>query len=120
MIRSYVIIRGAMPNTKSAKKAVRSSARKKMNNLFWKKRVKDAAKNLKTSLSSKEVSADILKTQLSVLQKVIDKAAKERVFHKNNAARIKSKYAKKIAAHTSKAPKATAKPRAKSTAKKRA
>ena len=62
---------------------------------MWKKKVKDAVKNLKKSLDSKE-SAEILKEKLTVLQKVLDKSTKENVIPRNKANRVKSTYAHKI------------------------
>jgi small subunit ribosomal protein S20 len=91
-----------MANTASAKKAIRSSARKREHNLFWKKRIHRAAKELKKSLVAKEKDVGILNSQLSKVQKLLDKAAKEGVLHKNKANRLKTRYAKKIAAQNSK------------------
>ena len=86
-----------MPNTKSAIKAVRGSAKKNEHNLFWKKKMKDAVKELKKSLEIKE-STDVLNGKLLALQKIVDKASKEKVIHKNKANRLKSTYARKISA----------------------
>lgn len=91
-----------MPNTMSAKKAVRSSARKRENNLTWKKRIKNVTKDLDKALSGKDASVDVKKT-LSLLQKILDKAAKEKAIHRNKANRVKSKYATKISVPTKKA-----------------
>lgn len=89
----------AVANTQSAKKAIRSSERKRQHNLFWKRRVGSASKNLQ-KLLKEGANADILNENLSVLQKVVDKAVKEKVIHKNKANRLKSKFAEKIrAAH---------------------
>lgn len=52
-------------------------------------------------------NADILKENLSILQKVLDKSAKEKVIHKNKANRLKSRFANKIAAHGSESSKST-------------
>lgn len=87
-----------MPNTKSAKKAVRSSLRKRQFNKYWKNKVKDSVKSLKENIENKQVDADILNKELMALQKVLDKAAKNNVIHKNKANRLKSRYAKKITA----------------------
>jgi len=87
-----------MPNIKSAKKAVRSSSRKRQFNNFWKNRVKGSIKNLDKVLKTGKVDTDILNKELSVLQKALDKATKNNVMHKNKANRLKSRYANKIAA----------------------
>jgi ribosomal protein S20 len=62
----------------------------------WKKKIKEAAKSLKNAIESKE-EAKVLAEKLTILQKVCDKAAKEKVIHKNRANRLKSTYAHKIA-----------------------
>lgn len=84
-----------MANTSSAKKAVRSSQKKHIHNLGWKKRIKSAIKNILTLIKDKKSGED-LKTSLSAAQKVLDKAAKENVMHRNKANRIKSKLSKKL------------------------
>ena len=57
-------------------------------------------KTLGETLETKKPQTDILNSQLSAFQKVLDKAAKEKVIHKNKADRLKSRYAKKISAHS--------------------
>lgn len=84
-----------MANTKSAKKAVRSSNRKKIHNLGWKKRIKAAVKNF-TNLIKNSDSMEDLNKSLSMAQKALDKAAKENVIHKNKANRLKSRLAVKL------------------------
>lgn len=86
-----------MANTKSAKKNIRSSAKKKAHNDMWEARFKSAKKSLSKSLSAGEAE-EVVKEKFVGLQKSLDKAAKEKVIHKNKANRVKSKYAKKIAA----------------------
>jgi len=87
-----------MPNTKSAKKALRSSAKKNKNNVFWKRRIKDVIKSIKSSIDKENPNSKLVKEEESLLQKVLDKAAKNKVIHKNKANRLKSKYAKRISA----------------------
>jgi small subunit ribosomal protein S20 len=87
-----------MPNIKSAKKALRSSLRKRQYNNFWKNRIKQAEKSLSDKIETKDTGIDILNAGLTALQKALDKAAKNNVIHKNKANRIKSGYAKKITA----------------------
>ena len=95
-----------MANTRSAKKAIRGSAKKREHNSFWTRRISAAEKGL-TKLIQAGAGADILKESFQVLQKVVDKAAKENVIKKNKAARIKSKLAKKISADAQTATKPT-------------
>jgi ribosomal protein S20 len=91
-----------MPNTKSAKKAVRGSRKKQLHNLSWKRRIKKTVKNIDLGLKEKE-TAEMLKEKLTLMQKVLDKASKEKVLHKNRVNRLKSKYAKKVTALSAKA-----------------
>jgi small subunit ribosomal protein S20 len=103
-----------MPNTKSAQKAIRSSDKKNKHNLIWKRKIKTAVKSVEKGILAKETpEALIAKTVL--LQKILDKAAKEKVIHKNKANRLKSKYAKKISVQVVKP--ASAAPAKKSTRK---
>jgi small subunit ribosomal protein S20 len=90
-------------NTQSAKKAIRSSERKRQHNLFWKRRINTATKNIKRLLKEGKADGKLLEENLVVLQKVVDKAAKEKVIHKNKANRLKSRYTKKVSAHGTKA-----------------
>ena len=90
-----------MANTKSAKKAVRSSEKKKAHNLSWKKRIKTSLRNFMDLLKAGKSIEDLNKS-LSLAQKVLDKASKENVIHKNKANRIKSKLALKLKSNDSK------------------
>jgi small subunit ribosomal protein S20 len=100
---------GYMANTKSAKKQIRQSARKKANNGFWKKKIKSVTKTFKETLDTKNNKTDILVKEQSSLQKVLDKAAKNQVIHRNKANRLKSRYARKIAAQSQTATESVAK-----------
>lgn len=86
-----------MPNTKSAKKANRSSLKKKAHNLLWKAKYKASVKAVKSLITgSAQPAAEAAKEALTKLQKNLDKSAKEKVIHKNKANRLKSRYAKKL------------------------
>ncbi|KKS19193.1 MAG: 30S ribosomal protein S20 [candidate division WWE3 bacterium GW2011_GWC1_41_7] len=91
-----------MANTSSAKKALRQSYKKRAHNQFWKRKIKAVSKTITGTLETKgSVSAknsDILVKEHAVLQQLLDKAAKNKVIHRNKANRLKSRYAKKIAA----------------------
>ncbi|MFH0905546.1 MAG: 30S ribosomal protein S20 [bacterium] len=76
-----------MPIIKSAKKKVRSSARKRKLNLTRKSAVRSAVKKVET---------DHLPESLSSAFKAIDKATKRRVIHPRRAARMKSRLAKTV------------------------
>ncbi len=80
-----------MPITKSAKKAVRGSLRKKAFNDRYKRAMKEAIKKIeKTAKTNK----DEAKKMLSSTFAIIDKTAKHGVIKKNNAARKKSRLSK--------------------------
>jgi len=96
VIVSMLSYQPSMPNIKSAEKATRSSKKKNAHNLMWKKKIKDALRDVKRSIEYKETE-EVLKNKLTVLQKMLDKSAKEKVIHKNRANRLKSIYAEKIA-----------------------
>lgn len=83
-----------MPVTKSAKKAMRKSKRKRKENLIWKKKMKDIEKKIKKLL--KERKNTEAKKLIPQLYKVFDKAAKNNVIKKNKAARKKSRLARLI------------------------
>ena len=86
-----------MPNTNSAKKAVRSSLRKRDHNQMWKNRIKAVVKVVKKTITDRISDPKVIAEQLTALQKTVDKATKEKVIHKNKANRLKSNYAQKTA-----------------------
>lgn len=88
-------------NTLSAKKALRGSEKKKQHNLFWKRRVRAVSKNIDKLLKEGKATDQVLNENLIVLQKMLDKASKQNVIHKNKANRLKSRYTKRISAHGS-------------------
>lgn len=82
-----------MPITKSAKKAVRGSARKKAINDQKKRAMKEAIKKIiKISKKDKKEAQNMLPNTFSI----IDKALKKGVIKKNNASRKKSKLSKLV------------------------
>lgn len=82
-----------MPIIKAAKKALRSSSRKRAFNVRRNRAMKDAVKEVRT-LAAK-ASKDSL-ASLSKAYKAIDKAAKRGVIKKNTAARMKSRLSKTV------------------------
>jgi len=84
-----------MPNTSSAKKAMRQSRRRQVINLRTKSKYKSAVKQTRQQIANGEVAAAVesLKKAMSAL----DKAVKKDVLHKNTAGRRKSRLAKAIA-----------------------
>jgi small subunit ribosomal protein S20 len=84
-----------MPNTSSAKKAMRQSRRRNTINLRTKSKFKSAVKATRTLIAegNAKESVESLKKAMSAL----DKAVKKDVLHKNTASRKKSRLAKAIA-----------------------
>lgn len=82
-----------MPIKKSAAKADRRSKKLRAVNLQHKTAMKGAIKTLKKAAIKGEGDTTAM---LSSAYKLIDKAAKENIIHKNNAARKKSRLTKMI------------------------
>lgn len=78
-----------MPNTKSAEKTLRASARKRVFNVRRLNTMKEVVKNIRKSVSE----GDIKKAQdmMPEAYKTIDKSAKQGIIKKNTAARKKSR-----------------------------
>lgn len=85
-----------MANKESAKKAIRSGAKKAVYNLRTKRAYKTARKDVLSKISNKD--KDAASALLPNAYKQLDKAVKKNVLKKNTAARYKSGLAKKIAA----------------------
>ena len=81
-----------MPNIKSAKKRVITSAKKCENNTVKTSSVKTAIKKLEKEVKAgnKEVAAE----KLNIAMKRIDKAVNSGLIHKNKAARKKTRLTK--------------------------
>ena len=71
-----------MPTHKSAKKRLRQSKKANIQNRAIKSEIKTLVKKVETSLDEKD-----LKSTLSIL----DKAARKKAIHKNQASRVKSR-----------------------------
>jgi small subunit ribosomal protein S20 len=87
-----------MANTKSAKKAIRSAAKKKARNDIIREKVRKSRLALLKGIDAKEKPKK-LDELLSNFYKQLDKATKTgaKVFSKNKAARLKSQMARKVA-----------------------
>lgn len=89
-----------MPITKSAKKALRQNKRRRQRNLRQFNALKNAIKKIKKLVAeNKKEEASKL---LPLAYKAIDKAAKNGLIKKNNAARKKSRITKLIVKDLSK------------------
>lgn len=85
-----------MPQIKSAKKSLLQDKKKSARNLNKKKKIEMLTRKIKQAMRDKKL-AEVEKI-FHDLQKAIDKAAKKKIWHKNKAARIKSRLQKKIKA----------------------
>lgn len=83
-----------MPITSSAKKALRSSKKKKVFNLRRKNEMQNVIKEYKKLVVAKKTEE--AKKLIPKLQKAIDKAEKGGIIKKNNASRKKSRLLKTI------------------------
>lgn len=83
-----------MPNMKNAKKAVKTSAKRKVSNNDYKASMKTAIKNVERAIASKDIEK--AKEALKVAIKRIDKAASAKVVTANYVARIKSRLTLKV------------------------
>jgi len=81
-----------MPITKSAKKALRQNAKRRIKNLIYKNKVKDLIKKIRFLASEKK--SEEAKKLLSELYKTLDKSARVGVIKKNTASRKKSRLTK--------------------------
>ena len=82
-----------MANIKSAKKRIRVAAKRQARNKHIKSGTKTAIKKVSAAVKTGDASAkDLLVQAIST----IDKACSKGVFHKNNAARKKSKLARMV------------------------
>ena len=82
------------PITKSAKKALRQSLRRRKRNLRRKNTMKDIIKRIRKLAAEKKIKE--AKQLLPLAYKAIDKAAKTGVIKKNTAARKKSRLTKNL------------------------
>lgn len=78
-----------MANHKSAKKAIRSSAKKRLLNRYQHVTTRNLVKKLRTT-TDHTMAVELFKTVSSAL----DKLAKRNIIHKNKAANNKSKLAR--------------------------
>ncbi len=84
----------AMPITKSAKKALRQSSKRRAHNLRYKNKVKALIKEARGLVLQKRVEE--AKKLIPQVYKILDKAAKEKVIKKNTASRKKSRLTKLV------------------------
>jgi small subunit ribosomal protein S20 len=83
-----------MPITKSAKKALRQSRRRRAKNIQKKRKLKDLLKEVKNLISQKKTEE--VKKLLPQVYKVLDKAAKTGLIKPRTASRKKSRLTQTI------------------------
>ena len=83
-----------MPITKSAKKALRQSQKRRIINIKKKSKIKNLIKQVRSLALQKKT--DEAKKLLPQLYKALDKAAKTQLTKKNTAARKKSRITKLV------------------------
>ncbi len=81
-----------MANHKSSIKRIRSNHAKRLKNRYVAKTTRTAVRKLRTATAKKEAQELLPKVTA-----MLDKLAKRNIIHKNKAANLKSKLAKKVA-----------------------
>ena len=79
-----------MANHKATKKYARQSAKRRERNRYYGKTTRNAIRDIRVAESKDAVE------KLSSVESMIDKLAKKGIIHRNKAANLKSKLAKKI------------------------
>jgi small subunit ribosomal protein S20 len=92
-----------MANNKSAKKRIRINERNRLKNRYYKSSVRTLTKTFLKSIHSYKVSKNFEDKEraqeiLNLIYSLMDKGAKKKIFHKNNASRQKSKLAASLKA----------------------
>lgn len=83
-----------MANTKSARRRIKINERNRLRNRLYKSSVRTITKNFSKCLetySTSKITENELKEKLALAYSLIDKGTKKNIFHKNTAARKKSK-----------------------------
>lgn len=74
-----------MPVTTSAKRALRKDKRRTVINLRWRRRMRETLKKARRKPNTKS---------FVLASKILEKAARKKIIHKNKAARLKSRLSK--------------------------
>jgi len=83
-----------MPITKAAKKSLRKSLRRRIQNIQKRKKIKSLLKEVRNLISQKKT--DEVKKLLPQVYKLLDKAGKTGLIKKNTASRTKSRITRTI------------------------
>ncbi len=85
-----------MPNTKSAKKALKVSEKKRSRNRRYQELTKESVKALEALLRDEKKDSKKITDALSAVYSRIDTLEKKNILHANTAARRKSTFAKLV------------------------
>ncbi len=83
-----------MPNTESAKRAMRKAERRRVKNKSQRSALKTMVKKVRTAAAGTDDTAS--KDALGVVIKKLDQSAAKHLIHKNKAARLKSRLTKLV------------------------
>ncbi len=85
-----------MPNTKSAKKALKVSQKKRSRNRRYNELTKESVKALEVLIAGEQKDTKKIAEALSAVYSRIDTLEKKNILHANTAARRKSTFAKLV------------------------
>lgn len=85
-----------MPNTKTAKKALKQNAKRRLRNRSQRSMLKTLVKNVRSLATEGKV--DEAKSALQLVSKRLDQAGAKYLYHPNKSARLKSRLAKLVKA----------------------
>ncbi len=85
-----------MPTTKSAKKALTVSVKKRSRNRRFLELLKESTKKLEALMAGVQPKAKEVAEALSLVYSRIDTLEKKNIIHKNNAAHKKSAFARSV------------------------
>lgn len=85
-----------MPQLSAGKKALRTSAKRRVVNDIWRRKIRTAMKAIREAIVAKDGKTALL--ELVKAESVLDKAARRNIIHPNKAARKKSRLRKAVKA----------------------
>jgi small subunit ribosomal protein S20 len=80
-----------MPHTKAAKKALRQSHKRRLQNRTQRSTLRTLIKRYLKTVEDAEVSIDEKRSLLCLVSKSLDQSAAKNLIHKNKASRMKSR-----------------------------
>ena len=83
-----------MPNSNSAKKRLRQNVKRRAHNRTIKSAMRNQIRKLRVAMEASD--KEQIDTEFRLVGKKIDQAASKNIIHKNTAARLKSRMARRI------------------------